>query len=358
MADSGVSSGCKHILGTLSYFMNEDGKSCFPSIETLCAKTGRGKTSIHKYLNEAEQNGWISRSRRPANGSIKKRSKWSRNKYVAIIPRNPTGSLAETVKTEHDSKTVQPGSASGQKCVRTPNTNSPDNSPTTPQEEDELKNGFGVDDEKDFNRLVSQHPDGWIFYSAKSKELFLALSASDRREAVERHEEWLCRMKQAGREKPPSLSDYLELKIFKKIEPEAKRAILVTVKPFSKEMLGHRLWLLNQGPTGTFKPGKNHEVLNRQGRADLLKEAELRALYPEVAELDRHASNGDETKIRRTEEIITGIPEKIRRDTEEWIAWKKFHSKMNWPWIQPPNYIVYLTMPLTLDEFKDLVSYT
>ncbi|MBD3616659.1 MAG: helix-turn-helix domain-containing protein [Gracilimonas sp.] len=71
----------RHVLLTLSCFMDSAGGSCFPSIKKLSECTSLSKPSVIKYLNQAEEDGWIEKSVHGFSGQG-----WKRHEYTASIP--------------------------------------------------------------------------------------------------------------------------------------------------------------------------------------------------------------------------------------------------------------------------------
>jgi hypothetical protein len=81
------------VLLTLSVFMDEAGRSCFPSIEDLIETTGLGRTAVIKHLAEAVAAGWLKKTEHGFRGRS-----WRRSEYVPCWPgREDTSgdSLAE-----------------------------------------------------------------------------------------------------------------------------------------------------------------------------------------------------------------------------------------------------------------------
>lgn len=63
IADSqDLESSTRLVLWTLSRFMNQNGGSCFPTIERLMASCALSNTTIIKHLRLAIEAGWISRT--------------------------------------------------------------------------------------------------------------------------------------------------------------------------------------------------------------------------------------------------------------------------------------------------------
>lgn len=78
---SGLPPTTRHVLLTLSVFMDEMGRSCFPSIDDLIETTGLGRTSIIKHLAEAVSAGWIRKSRHGFGGR-----RWRHGEYEPCWP--------------------------------------------------------------------------------------------------------------------------------------------------------------------------------------------------------------------------------------------------------------------------------
>jgi hypothetical protein len=51
----------RHILLTISIYINKNTKSCFPSIETISKATRLSKRSVCTHLKIAEDQGWINK---------------------------------------------------------------------------------------------------------------------------------------------------------------------------------------------------------------------------------------------------------------------------------------------------------
>lgn len=71
----------RHVLLTLSVFMDEAGQSCYPSVEDLMAATGLSKNAVLKHLAEACEAGWLVRRPHGYRGQ-----KWRRFEYEACWP--------------------------------------------------------------------------------------------------------------------------------------------------------------------------------------------------------------------------------------------------------------------------------
>lgn len=71
----------RHVLLTLSIYMNRNTLSCFPSIETISKATGLSKRSVCTHLTIAEDQGWINKIRLGKVGRG-----WKLNSYKALFP--------------------------------------------------------------------------------------------------------------------------------------------------------------------------------------------------------------------------------------------------------------------------------
>ncbi len=72
----------RHVLLTLSCYMDDVGQSCFPSIELLCESTGLSNRAVIDHLRVAEQSGWI-RSSSMGFGD----QRWRRKQYEPTWPQ-------------------------------------------------------------------------------------------------------------------------------------------------------------------------------------------------------------------------------------------------------------------------------
>ncbi|MBB4103029.1 helix-turn-helix domain-containing protein [Allorhizobium borbori] len=84
VANSAFSASTKHVLSKLSYFMDEDGDSCFPSIKDLCEATSLSKNTVRHHLELAAAAGWVSVL--PIGSAGLHGQKWRRKSYYARWP--------------------------------------------------------------------------------------------------------------------------------------------------------------------------------------------------------------------------------------------------------------------------------
>lgn len=81
IARSDLPAETRHVLLTLSLFMNEMGEGCFPSVAELATATGRDRKTVMKHLDTAREAGWIAVSQLGLRGR-----KWRRSEYKARWP--------------------------------------------------------------------------------------------------------------------------------------------------------------------------------------------------------------------------------------------------------------------------------
>lgn len=71
----------RHVLLTISCFMNELGDGCYPTQEQIAEATGLSDRAVRTHLELAEKEGWIKRSEHGFRGQ-----KWRNHQYVASWP--------------------------------------------------------------------------------------------------------------------------------------------------------------------------------------------------------------------------------------------------------------------------------
>lgn len=71
----------RHVLANLSFHMNMEGGSCFPSTVTQAWETGLSEKTVIEHLKLAEAAGYIKKSKRKRGGKG-----WASNQYEAIFP--------------------------------------------------------------------------------------------------------------------------------------------------------------------------------------------------------------------------------------------------------------------------------
>jgi hypothetical protein len=100
--DSDLPSITRHILLTLSTYMNDHGDAVYPSLKTLENKTGLSRKTIIKHLNFANEKEFLVTSKKSYKGNT-----WKQNEYRMRFPK---GGVYEGAT---ESKVVELGDASG-----------------------------------------------------------------------------------------------------------------------------------------------------------------------------------------------------------------------------------------------------
>lgn len=71
----------RFVLLTLGCHMNDQGESCFPSIETLATESGLGRSTVIQHMGIAKDLGWIVSEKHGYQNS-----RWARNDYKISYP--------------------------------------------------------------------------------------------------------------------------------------------------------------------------------------------------------------------------------------------------------------------------------
>jgi hypothetical protein len=78
---SDLSATTRHVLLTLSCFMNDVGGGCYPTQEQLAEATGLSDRAVRKHLELAESAGWLKRTEHGFRGQ-----RWRNTEYWALWP--------------------------------------------------------------------------------------------------------------------------------------------------------------------------------------------------------------------------------------------------------------------------------
>jgi hypothetical protein len=120
----------RHVLLTLSIFMDQDGDNCFPSTRKISSATGLSERSVCTHLDLAASAGWIEKIERTKSGQG-----WKRHSYKASLPKNvlkevqhvedggtETGSARYPIGTEPHSEGTEPDDNKALKEVQSTST--------------------------------------------------------------------------------------------------------------------------------------------------------------------------------------------------------------------------------------------
>lgn len=100
IAKSGLPPTTRHLLLTMSLFMNECGEGCYPSIEDLMDATGLSKNAVLKHICVAVDNGWLRRGNHGLRGQ-----KWRRAEYEAAWPGRSDAGTGDAANADADTGT-------------------------------------------------------------------------------------------------------------------------------------------------------------------------------------------------------------------------------------------------------------
>jgi hypothetical protein len=92
--DGPPSGTTRFVLLTLSAHMNEEGGSCFPSVELLAKETRLSKRAVMRHIQFAVAEGWLDRTEAMGQGKG-----WMRAEYQATVPM--FGGDARSPRSQH-----------------------------------------------------------------------------------------------------------------------------------------------------------------------------------------------------------------------------------------------------------------
>lgn len=197
----------RHVLLTISCFMNELGDGCYPTQKQLCDATGLSERAVRDHLQIAEDRGWIKRKEHGFRGQ-----RWRNHEYQAVWPDpQDVGERAAPDAGPSD----QGAAPSSERCgtshqnVRqeVPPT-SPDTNPYTSPPSAPERAGEG-----DFDILWSRWPEGQRPDNRKHAEgLFRRLSPEEKSQALSAFESYSTAMIRRG--KPRRMVTYLKERLF------------------------------------------------------------------------------------------------------------------------------------------------
>ncbi|RUW26938.1 helix-turn-helix domain-containing protein [Mesorhizobium sp. M4B.F.Ca.ET.013.02.1.1] len=100
---SGLEATTRHVLLTISCFMNDVGGGCYPTTKQLEQATGLSERSVCTHIAKAESAGWLTVTKHGLAGR-----KWKNHEYAARWPEEAEGTEARSVpQTDEALKDVQ-----------------------------------------------------------------------------------------------------------------------------------------------------------------------------------------------------------------------------------------------------------
>lgn len=343
---------------------------CFPRIDTVAFDTNMTVRSVQTQLSKLKKRGLLYWDARFADGKrisnryhMKFEADFDPKKLSEIISdRSITTGKKEHLQPENSdnyNRKILPTNPVIEPVNRTSSSSSIDILDRSKEEDEELKSfeekGSDYWDQQ-FLELVKSHPGAAHLPTAKWKVAFFELDEENRKQAVECHSAWVRLLQQKGRKFFPSLREYFEDRLFEGIKSIKEVKPQIAMKPYDRNWIAHRIWLLAQGATGNFVPNAFQQKMIDSGRENVVREDKLKAQYPDIKALDQSAFNGDTYHLPDGGQRVMGTPTKVQRGSSEWDDWKAFHHKMGWPWIEAPKAYQFIIFPIALDELDHTKS--
>jgi hypothetical protein len=346
----------RHVLLTLSMFMNELGESCHPSTADICRYSGLDKKTVLKHVAAAREAGWIDVSQHGYRGQ-----KWKRHEYAArwpdrdlVAPCQPddAGEGGGAVPPRFEAEKVvesapEGGGTEGSKVVEHVHQDktSPENIPnTSPVERDARE----ADDRKKIDA------DGWALlkdwpgFAGMPKEpaliIWRTLTADERAMARRRFPAWLELLRRQKKSHIPAPSTYLRERLFADVQDPAEAPPPPAVAaPFGKLWGAVRMADLVKGP-GSIPPAHGFvATLIAQG-GDLGERERLahqaRHGWPMLKRMDEAAANRRGWTVHPDDMVLERIAEtfeQVRVGSDRWTAWQALFEARGWPWLPDPG---------------------
>ncbi|WP_073833039.1 helix-turn-helix domain-containing protein [Pseudovibrio exalbescens] len=370
----------KHVLQTLSAFMNSFGESCYPSVETLAEYTSLSKRAVIDHLRQAREAGWIEVSSHGFRGQ-----KWKRNEYT---PRWPDRDLVASCGVINDERGGEGGSPPRGKNARGKEAeggegelpppskkvvkevheggyrdapkvvtevhqdkNSPDNIPIPVQIERERarenpEQVEGADTatvtpetwKRRLKRVHAQWPTFTSDSDAAAEKAWFDLSAEERQAACDLAGAYIEQCKAEGRKKFCSFAVYLSEKRWLKVNAKAGLATAGEVaRPFGKAWGAARFADLMREPYGVFpKPTGFIAAILERGGPDAERERAQRVArygWPRVNTMQERAVRSRASiTVDGALAPLADMFEPVKVGGEVWQAWRLLHEEHNWPW--------------------------
>lgn len=235
---SGLPPTTRHVLLTLSIYMDETGRSCFPKVEDLAEATGLSKRSILTHIDAAVAAGWLKRGLHGFRGQ-----RWRQLEYEPMWPERDADLPVDSDGERSDAAgeaAVGDGAEGGAEAGETGSPASPPEvvnvateageprasklvnvlhqdrdqsnhqSNTSPEPEREARARSGQEPPGTaFERLARGYPTGFADNLDTARHAFARLSEADRAEALARLPDFLAGLEGRARKHPPALSSYL-----------------------------------------------------------------------------------------------------------------------------------------------------
>jgi hypothetical protein len=201
----------RHVLLTISCFMNEMGEGCYPTQQRLAEATGLTERAIRTHLEIAEEKGWIRRQQHGFRGQ-----RWRNHTYSAAWPERQDGGEGAERGSDPAGKAAEPPSESSGTSFQKARNDVPPTSPcinprTSPP------GARARAEEEDFKILWDNWPSSHRPDSREAAQaVYRRLSSEDQRRAVDLASTY--RRMQLSRKQPALMIPYLGDRVFEELD--------------------------------------------------------------------------------------------------------------------------------------------
>jgi hypothetical protein len=252
----------RHVLLTISCYMNEMGDGCYPKQTDLMKATGLSERAVREHLEIAIQIGWLKRQEHGFRGQ-----RWRNYEYFAAWPKTQDVEKGAAPDAgPFDEGAAPPSKTCGtsrQKDRHHVPTTSPITTPvTSPPDAQARQEG-----EAGFYILWSEWPNDHLpDHRETAKKLFSSLSPDDQRKAIAGIEPY--RKAMVIRGKPKRMISYLKDRLFSDFhdDPEIDKDGDFIIRPHQPEWSAWMGFIRQRdGEVGVQRAAK-HEILCRKTR--------------------------------------------------------------------------------------------
>lgn len=336
VANSDLPATTRHVLTMLGNKMDRNGGSCFPTIDDLCALTGRTKKTVRAHLKIASDRGWLEVRHGFFSGQ-----KWRRQDYRARWPDAPAadqGSGDTPADYIRDDEEVRQMAAQGG-GIDAPkvgeqlpqDNNSPINSPESAGARADGNERRKI--EAAFLRWLPSWP-GYADYSAhKARREWFRLKPAEREACISLTPGWL--QWSQGKNRVRSPAEYLRTKPWEKLPADNR----VHAAYCGKLWMAHRLSLLLKPAVESFVVTTFDRRQIDDGKITveaLMRAKRMASGWPEAnAMIDTFRSRRKLFISPVLAPIASGFRQ-AERSGEVFLAWKRLHARRGWPFIEQP----------------------
>lgn len=347
----------RHVLLTLSMFMNEMGESCHPSIADICRYSGLDKKTVLKHLAAAREAGWVAVSQHGYRGQKWKRqeyaARWPERDEVAPCPPDEGGGAVPPPSEAEKVVELAPegGGTEGSKVVDDVHQDKSfqDSSITSPVEREGAgarENGNSEDRkriERSFDLAWREWPYGSVGSRPEAFKVWRNLTEEARAAARASISRWIAAYRAEGRKYLPALSTYLGEKLWENLPDQVPEpAKPIEGKPWGPHWAGvcHRD-LLTVAPIPP--PPPPSEFLRRlvdedsdAGRAERLRR-QADYGWPAVKRWHEAAANRRSIAIAPQDVWLANLMEFVPLVSPVFEAWRAEYERRGWPWLPDPG---------------------